>query len=233
MNGRYWFALTMTAVLGCGDAANNEAAGRSEDGEGDTSVSTDPICKVDEQDDGSKLITCDDGTRAIVRDGEDGSSCSVKDNENGTATISCTDGTSATVSDGEMGQPGRDGREGFSVSKKISCGGTVERDGTLLYGLSYQVVEYTTGAVFVTCSISNAASEASASEFYDANQIGARSRGCNVTMDDTPSFGYWSFKFGSSGYAATYNDSSSTNDGYTLSFDGVDALNNGCTTFTP
>jgi hypothetical protein len=68
--------------------------------------------------DGTKTISCTDGTSATVFDGTpglpgaDGSSCSVADNGDGTKTISCTDGTFVTVSDGAQGMPGSPGANG-------------------------------------------------------------------------------------------------------------------------
>jgi len=69
-------------------------------------------CSVTDNGDGTKTISCDDGTEVIVSDGtqgepgpqgdpgESGSSCTVADNGDGTKTISCDDGTSVTVRDG-------------------------------------------------------------------------------------------------------------------------------------
>ena len=53
--------------------------------------------------DGTKTISCSDGTSVTVSDGASGtsgSSCTVADNGDGTKTISCGDGTSVIVSDG-------------------------------------------------------------------------------------------------------------------------------------
>lgn len=55
-------------------------------------------CSVVDNNDGTKTISCTDGTTATVTDG---GSCSASDNGDGTKTISCTDGSSVIVSNGE------------------------------------------------------------------------------------------------------------------------------------
>lgn len=47
------------------------ACGAGGGGDG-VATTSEPLCKIADQDDGSKLITCDDGTEAIVRDGVNG-----------------------------------------------------------------------------------------------------------------------------------------------------------------
>jgi hypothetical protein len=72
-------------------------------------------CTVTDNGDGTKTITCEDGTSVIVSDGtdgEDGDSCTVTDNGDGTKTITCEDGTSAIVSDGTDGENGETGESG-------------------------------------------------------------------------------------------------------------------------
>lgn len=57
-------------------------------------------CSVADNENGTKTITCEDGTNAIVSDGSagaDGKTCTVTDNGDGTATLVCTDGTQAIV----------------------------------------------------------------------------------------------------------------------------------------
>lgn len=124
MNGRWLFFTTVAALVGCGDAASGGTESGSRDAGPGPSTTADALCGVETQDDGSKLITCDDGTTAIVRDGtdgaqgakgepgpkgdpgKDGASCSVEDNGDGTKIITCTDGTKVTVADGAKGEPG-------------------------------------------------------------------------------------------------------------------------------
>lgn len=72
-------------------------------------------CSVTDNHDGTKTISCADGTSVTVTDGNDGTngsngnngdpgtdgvSCTVTDNGDGTKTISCTDDTSVIVRDG-------------------------------------------------------------------------------------------------------------------------------------
>jgi hypothetical protein len=88
-------------------------------------------CTVTDNLDGSRTISCTDGTSATVSDGApgadgadglpgvDGTSCTVNDNGDGSKTISCTDGTSVIVSDGvqgPQGPPGTDTLGGLSCA---------------------------------------------------------------------------------------------------------------------
>ena len=63
----------------------------------------DASCSVVDNEDGTKTITCDDGTSVTIGDGTDGQSCTVVDNGDGTKTITCEDGTSVTITDGTDG----------------------------------------------------------------------------------------------------------------------------------
>ena len=97
------------------------ACGGGKDGADGTS------CSVEDTSDGTKTITCTDGTSAVIANGKaggdgqngaDGSSCSVEDNGDGTSTISCTDDTSVVVSNGT------DGTDGSSCSVEDNGDGT-------------------------------------------------------------------------------------------------------------
>jgi len=91
--------------------------------------------------DGTKTISCDDGTTVTVNDGAagaagaagaNGTSCTVTDNMDGTKTISCDDGTSVVVTDGSNGSSCTVTDNGDGT-KTIACDdGTsvVVRDGT-------------------------------------------------------------------------------------------------------
>ncbi len=76
-------------------------------------------CSVANNGDGTKTISCPDGTTATVRDGQAGKSCTLTDNGDGTKTISC-DGTSFTVSDGQAGK-GCTVTENADGSRTVSC----------------------------------------------------------------------------------------------------------------
>jgi predicted CXXCH cytochrome family protein len=74
-----------------------------EDGQDGTS------CTVVDNGNGTKTISCQDGTSVTVSDGAEGaagSSCTVRDNRNGTKTITCQDGTSVIIADGLPGSSG-------------------------------------------------------------------------------------------------------------------------------
>ena len=120
------------------------------DGTNGTDGADGSSCSVTDNGDGTKTISCTDGTTATVADGTDGadgtngtdgadgSSCSVTDNGDGTKTISCTDGTTATVADGvdsleELYQVGTAIRTVFGPSVvSIQCylGGVLQGHGT-------------------------------------------------------------------------------------------------------
>ncbi|NOZ01609.1 MAG: hypothetical protein GXP54_06940 [Deltaproteobacteria bacterium] len=121
--GAFGIALTIWSA-GCnGPAGSPGSAG--EPGKDGAS------CTVKDNGDGTRTISCEDGTQATVAsgkdgidgkngaDGKDGTSCTVKDNGDGTKTISCDDGTEVTVADGK---DGKDGTGGPSGSDKVVPG---------------------------------------------------------------------------------------------------------------
>ncbi|HEY3356950.1 MAG TPA: OmcA/MtrC family decaheme c-type cytochrome [Polyangia bacterium] len=77
-------------------------------------------CTVTANSDGTKTITCDDGTTVTVKDGQAGSSCTVTDNGDGTKTISCDDGTTVTVANGATGPTGNPGVAAASTGLKVA-----------------------------------------------------------------------------------------------------------------
>ncbi|MGI6683121.1 MAG: SUMF1/EgtB/PvdO family nonheme iron enzyme [Myxococcota bacterium] len=107
------------------------------------------VCGITDNGDGTRTITCNDGTSATLSDGKDGqdgepgkdgTSCTLSTSD-GVKTISCNDGSSFSVHDGKDGQDGEPGEDGTSCSvsdngdgtKTITCtDGTsvVVRDGT-------------------------------------------------------------------------------------------------------
>ncbi len=113
-------AGVLTVAAGCEGAqgAQGEQGEQGEPGEPGPAGKDGTACTVADNNDGTKTISCDDGTSVTVSDGADGAdgadgtSCTVADNGDGTKTISCDDGTSVTVSDGADGQPGEPGPPG-------------------------------------------------------------------------------------------------------------------------
>ncbi len=107
-------------------------------------------CTSKDNGDGTKTITCTDGTSISLADGptgttgatgatgnngqdgaagKDGTACSVKANGDGTKTVSCTDGTAVNLADGATGAAGKDGaaakpctvKDNGNGTKTISC----------------------------------------------------------------------------------------------------------------
>ena len=136
---------------------------------------------------------------------------------------------------GAPGMDGDDGASGLDVVVSTRCSGRVRNtSGALLYSLGYSIVEYTSGAVWVSCSVANGATESSSSTFFAPTQVGATSHGCTVYSDgENGTFGWWDFSLGSTGYSATYNDVDSTNNGFEFEFAGPSSTQDGCTTVEP
>jgi hypothetical protein len=82
----------------------------------------------------------------------------------------------------------------------------------------YQVVDYTSGDVLATCSVSDASSQYSSAMYYLDGQVGTLSATCLVTYDvDTFTGGYWEFRADSPGERAIYRDASSASNGSVVS----------------
>jgi hypothetical protein len=115
----------------------------------------------------------------------------------------------------EAGTPGIDGADGAYADEKVSC--VAVADGLLF---SYEVVDFSNGDVWASCSVSDPYVEAEDSVFYIAGQNGAANASCLVTMDATgePTAGYWQFAISGADVTATYNDAGDVNDGYVLTF---------------
>lgn len=92
-------------------------------------------CTVSDNGDGTKTISCPDGTSATLSNGTTGAagptgtagaagtSCTVSAGADaGTKTITCTDGTSVTVSDGQSGATGATGATGPSGATGVDAG---------------------------------------------------------------------------------------------------------------
>ncbi len=84
------------------------AGGDGTNGTNGTNGTDGGSCTIVDNGNGTKTITCDDGTMVVVNDGTAGSSCTVADDGDGCKTITCDDGTTATVCDGQNGNPGID-----------------------------------------------------------------------------------------------------------------------------
>jgi len=145
--------LLLCAVLvgACtGDRGKTGAAGldgeQGEQGEPGEPGAAGDSCTVEDNGDGTKTITCEDGTTVDIADGAvgdsctiedngdgtktitcgedtvdvaDGSSCTVVDNGDGTKTLTCDDGTSVDISDGAVGPEGEGGRNAYLAGPGI------------------------------------------------------------------------------------------------------------------
>ena len=134
---------------------------------------------------------------------------------------------------GEAGPEGAHGRDGSGAVASILCQGSVTRevDGSLVYGLVYDVIEYAGGDVFVSCSVEDGFSTSTSTNYYDNTQNGALNLSCLVSADvENGTFGWWEFTTENGVATAKYNDGDSVNDGTVFTFDGADATHGGCTT---
>ncbi len=100
----------MAALIGCSGSDGADGTTGTNGTNGTDGVS----CTIADNGDGTKTVTCDDGTTATITDGTDGADCTVADNGDGTKTISCDDGTSVTVTDGDDAVPGVPTLEGHN-----------------------------------------------------------------------------------------------------------------------
>jgi len=92
--------LVLSVLAACGSGATPETSTTDKTTAnggpgGKVGVSVEALCKIEDNGDGSKLITCDDGTSATVRDGVDGA-----DGKNGAP--------------GSPGLNGKDGADGLN-----------------------------------------------------------------------------------------------------------------------
>jgi hypothetical protein len=120
----------------------------------------------------------------------------------------------------EAGTPGIDGADGAYAESSLWCSAIV--DGLLF---EYQVVDYSNGDVWVSCSVGDNLAESGESSFYLAGQTGAAIAACAVTYDYSGELteGWWAFTIGSDGIAgATYDDPGDLNDGDYFEYGSAD-----------
>lgn len=106
-------------------------------------------CVVNDNNDGTKTISCPGTTPVTIANGEpgaEGTSCSVKDNGDGTNTISCTDNTSVTVKSGSPCSVVDNG----DGTKTLSCPDSPPV--TVADGTSCSVVDNGDGTAVLSCT---------------------------------------------------------------------------------
>jgi hypothetical protein len=100
-------------------------------------------CTVEDSPDGF-IVTCTDGTEAVLKDGangepgapgEDGKSCTVAKDDSGVVILSCEDGSAALVTTltgekGDTGEPGSPGLNALIVSTEEGVGANCSYGGT-------------------------------------------------------------------------------------------------------
>lgn len=129
----------------------------------------------------------------------------------------------------EAGVPGRDGEDGVDGAPGIAAIGTLQCSRVdELAGLwvRYQLVEFSTGDVFVTCSVATIDAEASHSDWWLAGQVGADEGACTVIFDTSGEFtgGVWDFTLVGDAAQAAYYDDGDPNDGTGITFQAADCV---------
>jgi hypothetical protein len=115
--------------------------------------------------------------------------------------------------DGIDGEDGMDGMDGAYASETLHCEALANG-----FFYEYDVVLWSSGDLFVNCSVSNENVEASDTVFYLASQNGAASGECALAMDENGTGGYWIFELAGTTAQTEYYDDGDINDGYTLTF---------------
>lgn len=106
------------------------------------------------------------------------------------------------------------------IAASISC----EREFDAATTITFQVVDWSDGSVFVSCAFSNASVTSSGAYFFVPRQFGAERGECVLTYDlDEPSGGSWSFR-AMPNPEATYSDPGSASDGYVEVFEPEDCV---------
>ena len=151
-------------------------------------------CTVEDNDDGSATISCDDGTSSVLTSGEDGAnglagvdgnSCTAVNNDDDSVTISCEDGTSATVES----DPGR-------IITQVDCFGALDGDFTGMYW-AYKVTEFANYDINVYAEIRDSHISANASTYWRAADVYDSSAVIFVGFDPyvNSNFGFWELSF--------------------------------------
>jgi hypothetical protein len=134
------------------------------------------------------------------------------------AAVGCAEAGRDGV-DGMDGIDGMDGADGAYASETLHCEALANG-----FFYEYDVVLWSSGDLFVNCSVSNENVEASDTVFYLASQNGAVSGECALAMDENGTGGYWVFELAGTTAQTEYYDEGDINDGYTLTFLGSECI---------
>jgi hypothetical protein len=153
-------------------------------------------CHVRDSEDGTTTIFCDDGSEAVVSDGQDGT-----DGNNGADGADGTNGRDGEDGergdpgepgeDGEKGDPGEDGSnaEATRIAESFFCTGGLE---STALGFTYNAVLLSSGDLFVTGSVNNALNSATDTKYYAPSQAGYQTAAVSMRYDqDGTADGGW------------------------------------------
>lgn len=128
-------------------------------------------------------------------------------------------------SQGAQGAPGTPGT-GLTIDTVKYCSKIDNGVGPTLF-LQYQIVTYSTGDKFLTCSITDNTAQYTNAVIYKASQLGAVTNICKLTYDlQNNSAGYWTFssQADGTGINSRYLSTNSPYSGHTLAFNDTDCI---------
>jgi hypothetical protein len=112
----------------------------------------------------------------------------------------------------EAGADGRDGTDGAVPIGRLFCAGQASS-----YYFEYEAVEFSTGDLWISCSIDDGYAESAESTWHFAGTTGSANGSCRLTMDVSGELdgGWWELLLDNNGTAveATYEDAGEPDDG--------------------
>ena len=176
------------------DGAKGETGATGETGAkgetGATGAST--TCGVKDNGDGTKTLSCNDGSSVTINDGvdgtngTDGSSCSVEYILSTLMKITCDDGTSVLVADGKDGVDNR-------ITSTLYCSGTLE--GVTGINWIYRVRQFSSGDIFVSGEVRDGEIAVSSATMFSSLQVGYSEAPIFISFDlsanGVSNGGYW------------------------------------------
>lgn len=120
--------------------------------------------------------------------------------------------------DGAPGTIGPPGKSGSTIVASFQCVKLTSQP--IHLALIFNGVQYDDGDLWVSCAVSDGATQSANSELYRAGQPGATSQSCIVIHDvsGAATVGFWQFSANGTGKKAVYNDSGDPADQTTALF---------------
>ena len=118
--------------------------------------------------------------------------------------------------DGDGAGAGGGGSSSFAPVGLLNCNALPTMSNGNQVSLTYNIVTFSDGSAFVTCSVNSTGLVAgSSTRWFAPWQVGAASLGCTVASDAAApaTSGWWAFERSNGKYRTTYHDIGSTVDG--------------------